>query len=111
MTEWERHANQNLHALDEAHRLGRIGRDEYRARRRKVLASVHDSHGITARNAITPSHVAPAESPGRGSQRDALPMLFGSRSWFDRRWLMALVLTLLLLAVLTWLARGLLHGE
>jgi hypothetical protein len=47
MTERERAVNQDLRVLDEAHRLGRITRGEYRARRRRVLESLHDSGGVT----------------------------------------------------------------
>ena len=58
MTERERAINRDLHVLDEAHRLGRISRAEYRARRRRVLQSLHDSSSVvTARKALTPSGV------------------------------------------------------
>ncbi|GAA0889434.1 hypothetical protein [Rhodanobacter soli] len=56
MTERERAINQDLHVLDEAHRLGRISRAEYRARRRRVLQSLYDSSGVvTARKTLVPS--------------------------------------------------------
>lgn len=84
MTERERQVNHNLHSLDEAHRLGRITREEYRARRRYVLGTLCDSHGVTARNAIVPTS-NPAPDVG-GSKRvhysaseEMLPTLFPSR--------------------------------
>jgi hypothetical protein len=56
MTERERAINRDLHVLDEAHRLGRLSRAEYRARRRRVLQSLHDSNGVvTARKTLMPS--------------------------------------------------------
>ena len=82
MTEQERQANRDLRALDEAHRLGRISRDEYRARRRRVLDALCDSGGVTARKAIAP----PAPVAGRrpdaspGGSNDALHVLFPARS-------------------------------
>ncbi len=55
MTERERAINRDLHVLDEAHRLGRITRAEYRARRRRVLESMRDSGSIvTARKTLLP---------------------------------------------------------
>lgn len=56
MTERERAINRDLHVLDEAHRLGRISRAEYRARRRRVLQTLHDSSSVvTARKTLLPS--------------------------------------------------------
>lgn len=94
MTEIERQVNRNLRVLDEAHRLGRIGRDEYRGRRRQLLGSMNESNVITARNALT-STTATTERPGpppkrshsqRRGRDDALtPMFAGhgiSRWWF-----------------------------
>ena len=51
MTDRERAINQDLHVLDEAHRLGRITRAEYRARRRRVLGSLYDSSGVVTAQA------------------------------------------------------------
>jgi hypothetical protein len=70
----ERKANQSLHALDEAQRLGRISREEYRARRRYVLSTLCDSHGVTARNAIVPKSSLP---PGGGGQNRVVPITAG----------------------------------
>ncbi|KRE88290.1 hypothetical protein ASG87_06650 [Frateuria sp. Soil773] len=80
MTEAERRANQSLHALDEAHRLGRITREEYRARRRAVLAALCDSHGVTARNAIVPPRAAMPGRMGAEPPGEALAALFPGRA-------------------------------
>ncbi|MFC5525025.1 hypothetical protein ACFPPA_04655 [Rhodanobacter ginsengisoli] len=72
MTERERAINQDLHVLDEAHRLGRITRAEYRARRRHVLESLYDSSGVvTARNKLVPPG---ATTASRGRPAHALPV-------------------------------------
>ncbi|HEY0198068.1 MAG TPA: hypothetical protein VGC19_05930 [Rhodanobacter sp.] len=71
MTERERQINQSLHALEEAHRLGRLSREDFRSRRRFLLGTLYDSHGITARNAIARPHNAPsprAAAPPRNDQ-------------------------------------------
>ncbi len=52
MSEREQRINQGLRVLDEAHHSGRISREEYRKRRRQLLGSLCDSHGITARNTL-----------------------------------------------------------
>ena len=52
MSEREQRINQGLRVLDEAHYSGRINREEYRKRRRQLLGSLCDSHGITARNTL-----------------------------------------------------------
>ena len=109
MTEQERKANQDLHALDEAHRLGRITREEYRARRRRVLGALCDSNGVTARNAITPPpasvrrQAADTTAPG-----EALNMLFPARSGQTRKYLIGLVVVAVVCALLLY---GLLHGK
>jgi hypothetical protein len=83
MNEQERRVNQGLHALDEAHRTGRLTREVYRARRRALLGGLCDSDGVTARNALTPS--AAAQSPPfierrvSGPMGDAVGMLFPDR--------------------------------
>lgn len=60
MTEREQAVNRDLRALDEAHRLGRITRGEYRIRRRRVLGSLYDSNGVvTARKTLLPPQEAP----------------------------------------------------
>ncbi|MBD8880141.1 MULTISPECIES: hypothetical protein [Rhodanobacter] len=52
MSDREQRVNQGLRILDEAHYTGRITREEYRKRRRQLLGSLCDSHGITARNTL-----------------------------------------------------------
>jgi hypothetical protein len=51
MSERERQVNLALQALDDAHRLGRIARDEYRRCRRELLASLSDAC-ITDRDTV-----------------------------------------------------------
>lgn len=97
MNERERHINQSLHALDDAHRLGRISREEYRSRRRHLLGALLESHVVTARNAI----VRPAPSSRERaavSDGDVLPGLFPPRhaTW---KWIAALVVGVLLCAM------------
>ena len=60
MKQWERHANDALRALGEAYQLGRIGRDTYRERRRRLMASFRDQSEVTARRAVA----AIAAEPG-----------------------------------------------
>jgi hypothetical protein len=62
MSERERQINQSLRSLEEAYRLGRLTREDFRSRRRFLLGTLCDSHGITARNAIS-AHAAGASSP------------------------------------------------
>lgn len=94
MNEHERRINQGLHALDDAHRNARISREEYRARRRALLASLCDSDGVTARNALTPS--AAARQPPFVERRvtvatgNVASALFPDRWWLAwRLWLVA----------------------
>ncbi|HEX7349008.1 MAG TPA: hypothetical protein VF264_05110 [Rhodanobacteraceae bacterium] len=91
MNEHLREINRSLHALDDAHRLGRIGRDDYRARRRHLLGTLRDSDGITARNTLAaktvPAGRAQAHVPSRASDAAAMKVMFPRRRWFDwRRW-------------------------
>jgi hypothetical protein len=114
MNERERRANQSLRTLDEAHRNGRITREDYRARRRALLGSLCDSDGVTARNALTPA--AAGQSRDDGARRMATPAgdmasaLFPDRrrlAW--RLWLIAfagLGLCALLLYAVMQLGRG-----
>jgi hypothetical protein len=67
MTERERQINQGLHALDDAHRLGRIARDEYRLRRRHLLASLIDDTYETVRDTVR--RAAPAHETSRPTSR------------------------------------------
>jgi hypothetical protein len=63
MSERERQINRGLHALDDAHRLGRIARDEYRLRRRHLLASLLDDTYETVRDTVR--RAAPAHATAR----------------------------------------------
>lgn len=66
MTERERAVNRDLHVLDEAHRLGRLSRAEYRARRRRVLQALRDGNSIvTARKTLLPSSATTTTSRAR----------------------------------------------
>jgi hypothetical protein len=92
-----REINRSLRSLDEAHRLGRISREDYRARRRHLLGTLCDSGGITARNTVAAETVprasvpaAPASSqPSRDEAVAAMfhkrPGLFSLSRWFGRR--------------------------
>jgi hypothetical protein len=88
-----RQINQSLSALDEAHRLGRISREDYRTRRRHLLGTLCDSGGITARNAVAANAgpdrrvaVAP-NSNGNEAMSDLFPKrgLLDWRRWFRSR--------------------------
>lgn len=64
MTERERAINRDLHALDEAHRLGRITQADYRSRRRRVLQSLQDGSGVvTARKTLVPGGATTSPRP------------------------------------------------
>lgn len=95
MNERLREINRSLRALDEAHHLGRISREEYRTRRRQLLRPLCDSGGITARNTLSevtlPRGGSVRTDAGLRPPRDeAVSTLFprGGWSWllFWRRW-------------------------
>ncbi len=96
MNEQERQVNQRMHALDEAHRSGRLSREEYRARRRALLGSLCDSDGVTARNVLTPSSSVPTP-PDRVQRMESGAGDMASALFPDRRrlawklWLTAVV--------------------
>ena len=77
MSEREQRINQGLRVLDEAHYSGRINREEYRKRRRQLLGSLCDSHGITARNTlrtrITQQGARAAAAPGPAANVPVTP--------------------------------------
>lgn len=114
MTEREHRVNQQLRALDDAHRLGRITRGEYRRQRRRALETLCDpSTVVTARNTL--SQPAATTMPraratsGRSvddsaaSAHQALTSLLGMRP--ATRWMtvVAIVLgTLVIAALLYW---------
>lgn len=112
MTERERNANQSLRALDEAHRLGRISREEYRSRRRHLLGALRESHVVTARNAIarpvaTPPSGQHHERVMHASDTEVLTGLFTTRHAFTWKLATVLVTGLLLCAMLAyWLLRS-----
>ena len=118
MTEREQAVNRDLRALDEAHRLGRITRADYRARRRRVLQSLHDSSNVvTARKVLVQPDALTAPrarhrqipsgeaSSGSGS---ALTNLLSMRPAIAWKPLLALAAGVVMLILLTW---WLLRGE
>lgn len=92
MNEQLREINNSLHALDDAHRLGHITRDEYRERRRHLLGVLCDGGGITSRNVAAetvPYFIPPpSATPPRRRHDDAVASLFPWwKRWLDwRRW-------------------------
>jgi hypothetical protein len=99
--------NQSLRALDDAYHGGRIGRDDYRARRRRLLGILCDSHGITARHAVDGVRTDPRSDtrrdPARARPADddhVLPVLLRAGSgvaW--RPWLVLGAVVVLALAL------------
>ena len=105
MNERERNTNRSLHALDEAHRLGRISREEYRSRRRHLLSALRDSHVVTARNAIV--RAAAPTPPGdrhartvHESNSDVLHGLLAPRHGLGWKLMVALAVGVLVCALL-----------
>ena len=119
LAERRRAANQDLRVLDEAHRLGRITRAEYRARRRRLLETLYDpSAVVTARNTLVPpaatttprvrkAPAAPRPDATADSASHALTSLLAMRP--AARW-KPVWIGLLLVIVLAALAYWLLHG-
>jgi hypothetical protein len=114
-----RHAvNRDLRVLDEAHRLGRITRAEYRARRRRLLETLYDpSAVVTARNTLVPPaatttpRVRKSPAAHRGDSADAashaLTSLLAMRPAAPWKPVGIGVLLLVVLAALAyWLLRG-----
>lgn len=97
MNEHLREINRGLRALDEAHLLGHVTREEYRMRRRHLLGTLRDAGGVTMRsnfNAATVPHArsAPASTPRRRHNDDPMSAMFpwwrrvlDWRHWFRRR--------------------------
>ena len=118
MTAREQGVNQQLRELDDAHRLGRINRAEYRARRRRALETLYDASAVvTARKALLPQ--ASTTTPrARGAQRgspdeysasghQALASLLSMRP--TMRWMAILAIPFgifLIAALVYWLLRG-----
>lgn len=67
MTERESAINRDLRALDDAHRLGRISRTDYRGRRRRVLQSLGEGGAVTARKTLMPAGATTRPHPERAS--------------------------------------------
>ena len=118
MTERERAINKDLHVLDEAYRLGRITRVEYRARRRRVLQSLYDSNGVvTARKTLVPggatttprkrhAHFAPIGDGSSAASGRALTTLLSMRPAMTWRPLLAILVGAVALIFLGyWLLR------
>ncbi|WP_369935076.1 hypothetical protein [Xanthomonas tesorieronis] len=107
MNEAQQLANAHLHALAEAYQHGRIGRDEYRARRRNVLASVRDvGQGVTHRNALRPTVTAAPLPAHAGVQAEPLPLLFADAPVRRRRRLLAALVFATLFALMLLLFAG-----
>lgn len=111
MSERERRVNQGLRVLDDAHYSGRISRDEYRQRRRQLLGSLCDSHGITARNTLRGRNTQQGGRGASGAHGPAvsqpLPAPFAARHAVAWKQLLAFALGLVLCALLLyWLLRG-----
>lgn len=112
MTEREQTINRSLRALDEAHRLGRLSRTEYRARRRRLLEPLFDSSGVvTARKALVSpdAMTAPRRQPAASLAHDtprasgqALTMLLSMRPVIAWKPLLALIGGVIALVILTW---------
>ncbi|CAM0999453.1 DUF1707 domain-containing protein [Rhodanobacter sp. Root179] len=114
MTEREAAINRDLRALDDAHRLGRISRVEYRNRRRRVLQSLSDGGGVvTARKALVPPGSVRASrsgDPAAASVSDssadagrALASLVSMRPTLSRKVLLILIAAAVLVVVAGWL--------
>jgi hypothetical protein len=119
MTERERAINKDLRVLDDAHRLGRLTRAEYRARRRRVLQSLYDGNGVvTARKTLVPGGVtttprarhtlsASVGDASSAASGRALTTLLSMRPTIAWRPLLAIVVGALALIFLAyWLLRG-----
>lgn len=101
MTDREHHVNQSLRALDEAHRLGRLTREEYRSRRRHLLGALRDSHVVTARNAIVRAATTERREAAPVAGNDVLAGMLAPRraKW---KWMIALALLVIVCAGLAY---------
>lgn len=85
MSERLRTINHRLHALDDAHRLGRLSRADYRAQRRRLLATLVEGDGITARQPLSTATVprarVPSAPPPQRGRDEAVAALF---PWWTR---------------------------
>jgi hypothetical protein len=93
MSEREWGVNEGLRALDDAHRTGRLTREEYRARRRRLLGTLQNGDGIITRRTATHTSAAQDSSSAYdgSAQADVLPSMFPSRPWLlsGRIWVWA----------------------
>jgi hypothetical protein len=102
MSQREQRANEVLRALDEAHRLGRLQRDEYRRRRRELLESLReerDADRDTVRRAMPAQGVAvmgAVPPPHNASDADDTIAMRVKRSGRPRRLVRLAVLAALL---------------
>lgn len=112
MSERERAINRDLRVLDEAHRLGRITRAEYRARRRRVLGAMRDSGNlVTARKdllsqeATTSPRLRHAQAPAAGgdSAANAMTSLLMRPPVAWKPWLGVLAGVVVLVVLACWL--------
>jgi len=100
MNERERAVNQDLQTLGDAYRLGQIRRDDYRARRRRVLASLKVVEGDTTRQPPRAGRAGGEREAGGGK---ALP---GMRPVWKYGLLLAVALSLLVVLLYLRLGEG-----
>jgi len=105
MNEAQQLANAHLQALAEAYQHGRIGRDEYRARRRNVLASVRGAgQGVTHRNALRPTVVVAAPDATRAAHEPLRALFADAPARRRGRWLVVFIFVTLLAFLLLFFA-------
>ncbi|WP_333676255.1 hypothetical protein [Dyella sp.] len=107
MSDREHHVNQSLRALDEAHRLGRLTREEYRSRRRHLLGALRDSHVVTARNAIVRAATTERRQAAPGAGNDVLVDMLAPRRAMWKWVIVALALLAIVCAGLAYWLWGL----
>lgn len=111
MTERESAINRDLRALDDAHRLGRISRADYRGRRRRVLQTLSEGGGaVTARKTLVPPGVvtrprsarvaATADVSAAGRAHVSLLSMRPGLAW--KPWLVIAAGVLVLVAIICW---------
>jgi hypothetical protein len=106
MSEREWGVNEGLRALDDAHRTGRLTREEYRARRRRLLGTLQNGDSVITRRTATrtPTGQGSPSAYDGSAQADVLPSMFPSRPWLLSGRTLAWVTGILLCALLAcWL--------
>lgn len=98
MNERERAVNQDLQTLGDAYRLGQIRRDDYRARRRRVLASLKVVEGDTTRQPLRAGRAGDEREPSSGKVQPGMNPVW--------KYGLLLVVGLSLLVVLLYLRLG-----